>query len=191
MALWRKLQQSLSGGQAAVSEPYKRIVRPQLSLWHCGRKMQQRLSGGPAAVQKGLCGHSWHCRRHCGRKLQQSLSGGQAVVSEPYKRIVRPQVPRLPRMALNLRCNFLSIVPQAFHSASTIEGLWHCGRTQLAGSCSGGLEVCVSTVRIGLCVLEGKALGGATAAKTKVHTRGGPGRRPALARARQGRRIMC
>ena len=38
-------------------------------------------------------------------------------------------------------------------------------------------------------MLEGKALGGATAAKTKVHTRGGPGRRPALARARQGRRI--
>ena len=40
-------------------------------------------------------------------------------------------------------------------------------------------------------MLEGKALGGATAAKTKVHTRGGPGRRPALARARQGRRISC
>ena len=41
--------------------------------------------------------------------------------------------------------------------------------------------------------LLGKALGAATVMKdmkAKVHTRGGPGRRPALARARQGRRIF-
>ena len=40
--------------------------------------------------------------------------------------------------------------------------------------------------------LLGKALGAATVMKdmkAKVHNRGGPGRRPALARARQGRRI--
>ena len=32
VALWRKLQQSLSGGQAAVSETCRRTVRPQLAL---------------------------------------------------------------------------------------------------------------------------------------------------------------
>ena len=37
----------------------------------------------------------------------------------------------------------------------------------------------------------GKALRAARVAKSKLHTRGGPGRRPASARARQGRRIWC
>ena len=45
--LWhcgRKLQQSLSGGQTAVSEPYKSCAATVVEgLWHCGRKLQQSL----------------------------------------------------------------------------------------------------------------------------------------------------
>ena len=38
---------------------------------------------------------------------------------------------------------------------------------------------------------QGKALGAAKMATAKLHTQGGPRRRPARARARQGRRIIC
>ena len=82
--LWhcgRKLQQSLSGGQAAVSEPYKRILRP-VALWeeaaakpfggaggslgtmHCRRPValwEEAFRGGKRQSRnrtKGLCGHS-------------------------------------------------------------------------------------------------------------------------------------
>ena len=155
--------------EGAFPGQYKRTVRPQLALegqWHSDCTVR---AGSGRMRQEGL----WHS----GMKLQRSLSDTgsrpQLALEAARKEPFRGAGGSLETAQKD--CAPLPLEGSGEHSLETVQK--DCAAT--AGE----------TVQNNSAGHNRRWKEAAGVAKAKLHTRGGPGRRPALARAWQGRRI--